>query len=114
MVRFHSLHARTNNNLNGGMMDQKEVEFASSTQIGADLKERAILETIEDILKDRLRKDAEIKGYTETQAPVVYWDDQAWKIVGDEENGFDRIKCNADDKGAFFNVGVRMKVVKNA
>jgi hypothetical protein len=102
------------NNLNGGNMDQKEVEFASRTQISAELKERAIVDTFEDMLKDRLRKDAEFDGFIETQAPVVFWEDQAWKYVGDEENGFQLVKCSADDEGAFFNVGVRMKVVKNA
>lgn len=95
-------------------MNQKEVEFCSSTQISAEVKERAILDVLEDMLKDRLRKDADFDGFRETQAPVVLWDDQAWKIVGDEQNGFEKVMCDADEKGAFFYVGVRMKVVKNA
>lgn len=93
-------------------MEQKEIEFASSTRISSDLKKRAIVETIEDFLKDRLRKDAEFQGYKEIEAPVVSWDAQASKYVGDEENGYSLIRCSADDQGAFFNVGVRMKAVR--
>ena len=93
-------------------MDQKEIEFASMTQVSVELKQRAILDVFEDMLKDQLRRNAEFDGFRETQAPVVLWDEQAWKIVGDEENGYIKVRCSADEKGAFFNVGVRMKVVK--
>ena len=95
-------------------MDQKEVEFATLTQISAQLKERAIIDVFEDMMKERLRKDAQFKGFKETQAPVVYWDERAWKQIGDEENGYQTVPCDAKDEGAFFNVSCRMKVVKNA
>lgn len=93
-------------------MDQKEVEFGTITQISAQIKERLIFDEFENIIKEGLRRNAEAQGYKETQAPQVFWSEQAWKIEGNEEDGFFKVPCDLSDKGAFFEVGAKMKVVK--
>jgi len=93
----------------------KEVELGGSTRISSEMKGRAITGAMEDVLKEQLRRKAQSEGYIETQAPVVYWDEQARKVVYDNfDNATDYREefCSADDPQAFFNVGVKMKGVK--
>lgn len=94
-------------------MDQKEVEFASQTEISAKMRSR-MLPAFEEIIKEKLHKDAEFQGYRATSEPVITWQEQAFVRIPGDDGYFTLAKCDADEPGAFFNVGVRMKVVKSA
>lgn len=92
--------------------ESKVVEFASKTEVSTSMRERLFKDTFEDLLKEKLRKDAEHQGYTEVSEPVVTWQEQAfcWIDHGDEYPTL--VKCDPDEPGAFYNVGVRMRVSK--
>lgn len=92
-------------------MNQKEVEFASKTEISAHLRKR-MLPAFEQILREKLMKDAEYQGYRALSEPVVTWQEQAFVRIPGDDGYYTLAKCDADEPGAFFNVGVRMKVVK--
>ena len=92
-------------------MDQKEVEFASQTTVSAKMRKRMLPE-FEKILKEKLIKDAEYQGYRALSEPVITWQEQAFVGIPGDDGYFTLAKCDADEPGAFFNVGVRMKVVK--
>jgi hypothetical protein len=98
-------------------MDQKEqkvMDFGTITQISASMKERLFLDEFENIIKEGLRRNAQNENYVEVSPPEIFWSEQAWKIVGNGEEGFRKVACNPTDEGAFFDVGAKMKVVKNA
>jgi hypothetical protein len=90
----------------------KVVEFASKTEVSASMREKLFKDTFEDLLKEKLRKDAEHQGYTEVSEPVVTWQEQAFVYIDNGDKYPTLAKCNPDEPGAFYNVGVRMKVSK--
>ena len=49
------------------------VEFASKTEVSTSMRERPFKDTFEDLLKEKLRRDAKHQGYTEVSEPVVTW-----------------------------------------
>ena len=93
--------------------DYKVQEFGSQVQISAELKSRMDLEVLEQMIKENLRKDAQIQGYTEVSAPEVRWGLQAFRLVMDEEEeSYSYVPCDPTDEGAFYYVGARMTVIE--
>ena len=93
------------------MSEDKQIkEFASQTQVSTTMRQRLIKDVFEDVLKDKLRKDAEHKGYIEVSEPIVTWQEQAFCYIDNGDEYPTLAKCDPDEPGAFFNVGVRMKV----
>lgn len=91
----------------------EEKEFATSTEVTAKLR-RYLAPNFEEMLKDKLIRDAKYQGYRVVSEPKVIWQEQAFKRIEGEDGYFTLSKCDADDEYAFFNVGVIAMVVVNA
>jgi hypothetical protein len=95
--------------------EYKVQEFGSQMQISAELKSRMDLEIVEQMIKENLRKDAQIQGYTEVSPPEVSWGLQAFRLVMDEdEESYSYVPCEPTDAGAFYYVGARMTAIDKA
>ena len=92
--------------------DYKVQEFGSQMQVSAELKSRMDIEVVEQMIKENLRKDAQIQGYTEVSAPEVRWGLQAFRLVmDDDEESYSYVPCSPTDEGAFYYVGARMTAI---
>ena len=90
--------------------EYKVQEFGSQMQISAELKSRMDLELVEQMIKENLRKDAQIQGYTEVSPPEVSWGLQAFRLAMDEES-YSYVPCDPTDEGAFYYVGAKMTAI---
>ncbi len=92
--------------------EYKVQEFGSQMQVSAELKNRMDIEVVEQMIKDNLRKDARIQGYTEVSPPEVSWGLQAFRLAMDEdEESYSYVPCSSTDEGAFYYVGARMTAI---
>jgi len=92
--------------------EYKVQEFGSQMQVSAELKSRMDIEVVEQMIKENLRKDARIQGYTEVSAPQVQWGEQAFRLAIDEdEESYSYVPCSPTDDGAFYYVGARMTAI---
>ena len=90
-------------------------EFGSQMQISAELRRRMDLELVEQMIKENLRKDARIQGYTEVSAPEVSWGHQTFRLAMDEdEESYSYVPCDPTAEGAFYYVGARMTAIDKA
>jgi hypothetical protein len=88
-----------------------EIEFGTTLTISTDFKRRMLRDTFESIISENLIRDAHRQGYEQVSPVVISWNDKAYKYIGDEDN-LERVQCDPDEKGAFYNVGARMKVIE--
>lgn len=87
-------------------------EFGSQMQVSAKLKSRMSIEDVEQLLKENLRKDARVQGYTEVSAPEVTWGLQAFRLAkAEDEESYSYVPCDPTAEGAFYYVGVRMTAI---
>ena len=87
-------------------------EFGSQMQISAELRRRMSIDDVEQMIKENLRKDARIQGYTEVSAPEVSWGHQTFRLAHDEdEESYSYVACDPTDAGAFYYVRARMRVI---
>lgn len=86
-------------------------EFGSQMQVSAELKSRMDIEIVEQMIKENLRKDARIQGYTEVSPPEVSWGLQAFRLAKGDEDSYSYVPCSPTDEGAFYYVGARMTAI---
>lgn len=91
--------------------EYKVQDFGSQVQISAQMLERMDKTVVEQLLEENLRKDAIGNGYTEVSEPKVFWGEQAFRLVGNDENEYSAVACNPADEGAFFYAGAKMTVI---
>lgn len=86
-------------------------EFGSQMQISAELRRRMDVDMVEQLIKENLRKDAIAQGCTEVSEPEVMWGTNYFRMIGNDEDGYEQVGCGSNDEGAFVHVGARMKVI---
>ena len=86
-------------------------EFASEMQISADLRRRMDVDMVEQLIKENLRKDALAQGCTEVSEPEVMWGTNYYRIIGNDDDGYEQVGCGPNDEGAYVHVGAKMNVI---
>jgi hypothetical protein len=89
------------------------IEFGKQIQISAELQRRMDKESFGQIIKEMIRKDAQAQNYTEVSEPELFLGEQSFRIVGNDDDGYEYVSCSPEDDGAFFYAGAKMRVVKS-
>ena len=89
----------------------KVQEFGSQMQISAELRRRMDVDMVEQLIKENLRKDAIAQGCTAVSEPEVMWGTNYYRIIGNDDDGYEQVGCGPNDEGAFVNVGAKMNVI---
>ena len=91
--------------------EYKVQEFGSQVQISTQMLERMDKTVVGQLIEENLRKDALAQSYTQVSEPKVYWGEQAFRLIGNDQDGYSAVACNPADEGAFFYAGAKMTVI---